>query len=192
MHLDETVADMFDFAHRQLDRVAPPEFRQNAFTTMKTYYAEHPLSFSFIVVQVIFASMPVLCFIAFALSVFFAFATAFLFMTLFWAGLAFCILIPVLLVTFGMALFTWGFAVAVFHLSRLAYTAWIPISAGNRGGLRESRPNYEKDYPSFCTLQPSGTQKDHLSPPAQDEQPGDKEEGLTHGAPGSDLNAPDR
>ncbi|KAH6850455.1 hypothetical protein B0I37DRAFT_444481 [Chaetomium sp. MPI-CAGE-AT-0009] len=171
MDFQKLLERLNDPQNRQADRVAPPNFWQDASTTMKAFYSEHPLRFSFILAQVIFASMPVLCFLAFALSVFFAFAAGFLFMSFFWVGLAFCILVPVLVVTFGMALVTWGFAVAGFRLGRLAYTAWTSNSTGSGRELGERRTNYDDDYPTLSS--PGGPPGAQRPFPKQGEKPGD-------------------
>lgn len=93
--------------------------------------------------------MPILCFVTFCLSVFFALATGLLFLTLFWVGLASCILIPVLIVTFCMASCTWGFTILALRLSRLAYRAFkTAFSIGSRE-FRGLRSRYETDFPNL-------------------------------------------
>ncbi|KAH6641336.1 hypothetical protein F5144DRAFT_485341 [Chaetomium tenue] len=141
--------DVLEFAHRQVDRLAPPNVRRDVWIRTKTFYAEQPLRFTFYLAQAFFASMPVVCFLTFGLFVLFALVAGFLFFTLFWVGLAFCVLVPVLVVTFCMASCTWGFGIAAFCLGRLAYGALKTAFVIGRREFRDLRVRYDAEYPAL-------------------------------------------
>lgn len=76
---------------------------------------------SFITTQLALSFLPLLLFIAFALStVAFSLAAAVIF-SLFWIGVAFMLLIPTLLVTSSIAVLVWGWAVGSFLIARWLY-----------------------------------------------------------------------
>ncbi|KAK4153039.1 hypothetical protein C8A00DRAFT_34222 [Chaetomidium leptoderma] len=111
-------AILLDFAQRQVDRVVSPESRQNTYSQTKQFAAARPLLFSLIVVQAIFSTMPVLFFISFVFSVIFVVSSISLLFTLFWASVALFVVVPVLVLTSSMALFSWAFGVATFGAGR--------------------------------------------------------------------------
>jgi hypothetical protein len=165
---------------------------------------------SFIVAQVIFAAMPVLLFFTCAFSALFALSCVFLLLSLFWTGLAVFILVPVLVLTSTIALFTWGFGVASFTFSRAAYNAMQTVTAA---ADKETRPPPRREPRLAPGAAPTATSDDRptgiLAPKAppsssspsswdkiddQDikqeaEGSTSKQEKPAHPAPGSDVDA---
>jgi hypothetical protein len=143
--------------------------------------------------------MPVLCCLTFSLSVFFAFAAGIFFLSLFWAGMAFCILAPVLIVTFFMALFAWGAMTVVVGLSHLA-------SAGFKSAFtiteREFHRRHPVDYPALPgpapppVANPGGPVLHKAKRPStakKEDKPSDNEkEPVPHSDAGSGIDAPER
>ncbi|EAQ86145.1 predicted protein [Chaetomium globosum CBS 148.51] len=143
------MADVLEFAHRQVNRLAPPNVRRDMWIRTQVVYAEQPLRFTFYLAQAFFASIPVLCFLTFGLFVFFTLITGVLFLTLFWVGLASCLLVPILVVTFCMASCTWGFGIALFRLGPLAYGALKTAFVIGRREFRDLRRRYDAEYPAL-------------------------------------------
>ncbi|KAH8652227.1 hypothetical protein BX600DRAFT_441123 [Xylariales sp. PMI_506] len=122
---------VLSYGQRQVDRIVSPQYRQRTYEAVAAFATERPLVFAFIVAQLLFSSLPLVLFASFAVSTcIFALISAVIF-SLFWIGVAMLFLVPALLVTFGVAVLTWLWAVATFIVGRWIYNA---IPAGIRGG----------------------------------------------------------
>lgn len=143
--------------------------------------------------------MPLLCSLAFSVSVFFAFATGIMFLGLFWAGMTLCILFPIFIVTSSIAFFTWVFFAVVVGLSRLTYRAFDYAFTITE---RDFRPRYPVDYPPLPNpappqlANPGGVVLHKAKRPStarKDERPSDSEkESVPPSDAGSSVDAPER
>lgn len=117
-----TAHDVLAFGQRQVDRAVLPETRQRAYEGVSAFAQEKPILFSLIATQVLFASLPILCFATFVLSLAgLAFASALLF-ALFWTGIAlFVFLVPALLLASAVSALVWAWAISAFLVTRWAY-----------------------------------------------------------------------
>ncbi|KAF7561523.1 hypothetical protein G7046_g2629 [Stylonectria norvegica] len=117
----ETATGVLSYAQRSLNRIVPPESRQQAYDSTSAFASARPILFSFIFSQFILSFLPLLTFAIFSVStVAFALGAAILF-SLFWIGVAFMLLVPTLLVTSSIAVLVWGWAVGSFVVARWLY-----------------------------------------------------------------------
>jgi hypothetical protein len=189
--LRSTAADLVDFAQRQVDRIAPKESRQKAYSRTKDFATARPLLFSFLVAQAVFSIMPVLFFLTFAFSVLFFAATASLLFSLFWTGIAVFVLVPILVMASSVALFTWAFGLATFSASRSAYGTFQQLTAA-RAPLRgdaDNRRHPVAPIASSASSSPASWTKVEGQDIKQDAGPKGKEKTPAHPDPGSDVDA---
>ncbi|KAL2166027.1 hypothetical protein VTG60DRAFT_3432 [Thermothelomyces hinnuleus] len=153
MSLGTVAASVLDFAQRQADRIMPPASREDAYAKTKEFATARPMLFSFILAQAVFSAFPILCFLAFVFSVLSVLSTGFLFATLFWIGIALLVLIPILVLTSGAALFTWAFGAASFIFGQWIYTV-----------LRDTAANFNEELGNH--QQDKEPARPRLAPPA--------------------------
>ncbi|KAL7784625.1 hypothetical protein V8C37DRAFT_344850 [Trichoderma ceciliae] len=104
----------YSYAHRSLDYIIPPSYRQRAYDATSTFASDQPILFSFAAFQVLFSLLPLLLFISFALSAFLLALFAALIFALFWIGVAGLFLIPTLFITSSLAVLCWASSVGSF------------------------------------------------------------------------------
>ncbi|KAK4041260.1 hypothetical protein C8A01DRAFT_14962, partial [Parachaetomium inaequale] len=150
----------------------------------------------FIVAQVIFSAMPVLFFFTCAFSALFALSCVFLLLSLFWTGLAVFVLVPVLVLTSTMALFTWGFGVASFSFSRSAYKAMQTVSTAADQQTRAPPRRETRLSPRAAPMATSSSSSPSLWDKIEDQDIKQEAEGSkgnqekpAHPAPGSGVDA---
>jgi hypothetical protein len=215
MPLGTVALDLLDFAQRQVDRIVPPASRQNAYNTVKEFATARPMLFvcsslasammpslttnpqqSFIVAQITFSTLPVLCFFTFVFSIVLAFSTVSLFIALFWVGVAFLLLVPILVLTSSVALFTWGFGAAGFILSRWSYNLlkvnidFGNIDFGNPHSQEDpDRPRLARPAASSSSLSGASWARVEAQEVKQDDESEGQSKEPAHPEPGSDLDA---
>ncbi|KAI0470788.1 hypothetical protein GGR56DRAFT_678086 [Xylariaceae sp. FL0804] len=138
---------MLAYGQRQVDRVVSPPTRQQAYDSTSAFASERPLLSSFIAVQVLFSSLPVLFFAGFVLSAAGLALCCALGFALFWLGVALLVLLPALCVAGGLAALAWLWALAAFLAGRWARDHLLPerlmrdggvgADAGGKNGLRD-------------------------------------------------------
>jgi hypothetical protein len=127
------------YAHRTLDRLAPPATRQKAYDDVAAFANARPVLFAFLLAQLLFAVLPAVLFTTFVVSTTAtAFAAAAVF-SLFWAALAFAVLVPALLLAALGGLLVWAWLVAAFLAARWVYLR-VPSAAG--AGAKDDAPRH--------------------------------------------------
>ena len=151
---------------------------------------------SLIVTQVIFSAMPVLFFLTCAFSALFALSCVFLLLSLFWTGLAVFVLVPVIVLTSTMALFTWGFGVASFSFSRSAYKAMQTVTIAADEETRAPPRRDSRFAARGAVMATSSSSSPSSWDKIEDQDIKQEAEGSTsrheepvHPAPGSDVDA---
>ncbi|KAI1312916.1 hypothetical protein F5Y03DRAFT_204111 [Xylaria venustula] len=142
--------DVLAYSQRQVDRVVNPSTRQKAWDSTAAFATQRPLLSLFIATQILLALIPTLIFATFVLGTLgLALASALAF-TLFWALVALLFLIPTLLLTSGIAVIVWTWAVGTYVAGRAVYTR-LPASmrqAVNPGGEKRiifNNQNFDLD-----------------------------------------------
>lgn len=139
-------------ARRQADRVVTPDSRQQAYDAIWSFAQEHPVLFvspfgphhpspwvlsplilfpptptqSFLVVQGLFSSLPLLLFGTFALGTIAVAALSALLFSLFWIGVAALVLGGTLFATSAFALLAWAWVVGAYLAARLVQRLVFP------------------------------------------------------------------
>lgn len=104
-----------------IDRVIPPQTRQQFFKNTQAFASDQPLLASFLATQLLLAALPLLLFISFTLATLGLSILAAAAFSIFWIGTALLVLVPTLLVTFSAGVFVWLWAVGTYVFCRLAY-----------------------------------------------------------------------
>ncbi|KAK6542420.1 hypothetical protein TWF694_006375 [Orbilia ellipsospora] len=101
--------------YSSLDRLASPEARQNAYDNTLKFGHQRPVLSSYIILQLLFALIPLLLFIGFTIcTVLFSVSVALCF-SFFWAGVAVVVLFWTILLTFTFASVSWLFLAGCFY-----------------------------------------------------------------------------
>lgn len=119
----------------QIDRIVPPQTRQQFFKNTQAFATEQPLAASFLTTQLLLAALPLLIFASFSLGTLAVSAIAAAAFSIFWIGTALLALAPTLFVTFSAGVFIWLWAVGTYIFCRTAYN----IGAYLRRETREPR-----------------------------------------------------
>ncbi|KAF4962275.1 hypothetical protein FSARC_9628 [Fusarium sarcochroum] len=128
------------YARNSVDRVVPPNSRQQAYDNAASFASSRPILFSFIVTQLLLSFLPLLIFLTFSLStVVFALGAAVVF-ALFWIGVALLVLVPTLLVTSSIAVLVWGWAIGSFAVARWLYNH-SPVGVQNGEVVKKENGN---------------------------------------------------
>ncbi|KAF6836199.1 hypothetical protein CMUS01_05501 [Colletotrichum musicola] len=137
----ENAAGVYAYGQRQMNRVVSFDTRQQAYGSIANLAQERPLLFAFLLSQLVFSSLPVILFSAFALSTAaFAVGAAVVF-ALFWIGIALLVLVPTLFFTCSVGILVWVWAAGSFLLAKWLYEM-SPVSA--RGVVEVDAPNGSK------------------------------------------------
>ncbi|KLU91465.1 hypothetical protein MAPG_09985 [Magnaporthiopsis poae ATCC 64411] len=173
----DTVSGLLAFAQRQLDRLISPQARCRIFDRVQAFAAARPLSFTFIVAQVLTSLLPIGLFLAFTISVLAVSMGAALLFSLFWLGVALLFLIPALFMTVSLGLLVFMWAVAA-RFAWYALPARIKASITAAGGAPRSSEEHqhkgrqngyrEAHYPSYAAAAAVGAAKDAGSGQAED------------------------
>ncbi|KAI9826646.1 MAG: hypothetical protein M1832_006242 [Thelocarpon impressellum] len=104
-----------------VDRIAPPETRQQVWSKLQNFAAEQPILASFLFVQAALAAIPVLLFGSFALATLVVSLLAAVAFSLFWIGAAALVLVPTLFVAFSAGVCLWLWAIGNYIALRFTY-----------------------------------------------------------------------
>ncbi|EPS35410.1 hypothetical protein H072_11237 [Dactylellina haptotyla CBS 200.50] len=102
-----------------LDKIAAPETRRRAYSAVFRFCYHRPVLSSFLAVQVLFALLPLICFIGFSICAILFFTSLALGISVFWVGIAAVILFWTLVITFTLAATTWLYL--AFCLTTIRY-----------------------------------------------------------------------
>jgi len=119
----QVASDVFARAQRLLDSVVTPETRKQFYNNISAFANEHPLLATFIAFQLLLSFTPLALFAAFVTGTVLVSIIAALAFSLFWIGIAFLVLIPVLFITVPIGVFLWLSATSSFLVARWIYNA---------------------------------------------------------------------
>ncbi|KAI0977284.1 hypothetical protein F4678DRAFT_8326 [Xylaria arbuscula] len=130
MSTDDTVTakakararDVLVYSQRQVDRVVDPSTRQKVWDSTTAFATQRPLLSLFIATQILLALAPTLIFATFILGILALALVSAIAFTLFWALVALLFLIPTLLLSSGIAVIFWTWAVGTYVAGRAVYT----------------------------------------------------------------------
>ncbi|RDA85246.1 hypothetical protein CP532_2349 [Ophiocordyceps camponoti-leonardi (nom. inval.)] len=124
----------FNLVQSFLDSVVSPESRRRAYDYGSSVASSRPILFSLVVSQLVFFSLPLLLFVAFAsATVAFAVGAAILFV-LFWVAFALLLLLPALIVASSVALLAWAWALSSFFVVRWVFLLAVATKHDAAGG----------------------------------------------------------
>ncbi|KAF3903850.1 hypothetical protein ABW20_dc0101247 [Dactylellina cionopaga] len=122
-----------------LDRIASPQIRQQIYNTVFRFCYQRPVLSSFLAIQVIFAVLPLICFIGFTTCAVLFFTAIALGVSVFWVGIAAVILFWTLVITFTLAATAW-----LYLAFCLASIRWL----GRVTGYIETPPDQRSKQPT--------------------------------------------
>ncbi|KAK6522343.1 hypothetical protein TWF281_002909 [Arthrobotrys megalospora] len=99
--------NIMSFILSTLDRIASPETRKRAYNAVFRFCYQRPVLSSFLGVQLLFAFVPLLCFIGFSVSAILCLSALAFGVGLFWVLVAGVVLFWALVITFTLAAGTW-------------------------------------------------------------------------------------
>ncbi|KAK6342158.1 hypothetical protein TWF730_001637 [Orbilia blumenaviensis] len=106
--------NIMSFVLSTMDKVAPPQARQRAYNAVFRFCYQRPVLSSFLGVQLLFAFVPLLCFIGFSVSAILLLSALALGVGLFWVLVAGVVLFWALVITFTLAAATWVYLAFCF------------------------------------------------------------------------------
>ncbi|KAF3181827.1 hypothetical protein EYR41_007546 [Orbilia oligospora] len=142
--------NIMSFVLSTLDRIASPETRQRAYNTVFRFCYQRPILSSFLGVQLLFAFVPLLCFIGFSVSAILFLSALALGAGLFWVLVAGVVLFWALVITFTLAAATWVYLAVCFVSIRKVGRATGYIETP---GSQRSRPTKTSTSTSSSSLQ---------------------------------------
>ncbi|RDA90970.1 hypothetical protein CP533_3094 [Ophiocordyceps camponoti-saundersi (nom. inval.)] len=126
----------FNLVQTCLDFVVAPQSRRRVYEYASSIASSRPILFSLVVSQLVFFSLPLLLFVAFACAtVAFAVGAAVLFV-LFWVAFALLLLLPALIVASSIALLAWAWALSSFFVVRWVFLLAVATKHDAAGGVK--------------------------------------------------------
>ncbi|KAK6502606.1 hypothetical protein TWF506_003186 [Arthrobotrys conoides] len=136
--------NIISFILSTLDRfVASPETREKVYNAVFRFCYQRPILSSFLGVQVIFAFVPLVCFVGFSVAAGLVVSALALGVGVFWVLVAGVVLFWALVITFTLAAATWVYlAVCFVTVRRIGRaTGYIETPGGQRGGSANKGSN---------------------------------------------------
>ncbi|EPE31805.1 hypothetical protein GLAREA_11887 [Glarea lozoyensis ATCC 20868] len=115
------VEKIYDTTIALANRVVSPETRAKSWENVSGFARENPLVFSFLALQILASTFPILLFLAFCAGAIAVAAISAVLFTLFWIGVALLVLLPTLFVTISLGCFAWAWALVSFVVARYVY-----------------------------------------------------------------------
>ncbi|KAK6330676.1 hypothetical protein TWF718_002873 [Orbilia javanica] len=135
-HYFPDTQNIMSFILSTMDKIASPETRQRAYNTVFRFCYQRPILSSFLGVQLLFAFVPLLCFIGFSVSTILFLSALALGFGLFWVLVAGVVLFWALVITFTLAAATWAYLAVCFVTIRKIgrATGYLETPAGPKSG----------------------------------------------------------
>ncbi|KAK6496119.1 hypothetical protein TWF481_002142 [Arthrobotrys musiformis] len=136
--------NIMSFLLSTADRIASPETRQRAYNTVFRFCYQRPILSSFLGVQLLFAFVPLLCFIGFSVSAILFLSALALGVGLFWVLVAGVVLFWALVITFTLAAATWLYLAVCFVAIRRVgrATGYLETPGVQKGGSSTKTPGF--------------------------------------------------
>ncbi|KAI9886756.1 MAG: hypothetical protein M1823_001465 [Watsoniomyces obsoletus] len=117
----QKVSSLMERLQGVVDRIVPPETRQQLLNSCNTFTNEQPLLATFLAIQIALSIIPLLLFITFTLVTLLLVIVAAIGISVFWIGAALLILIPTLFAALSFGLLVWIWVVGTYLFGRFIY-----------------------------------------------------------------------
>lgn len=116
----EKASSLMGRVQELVDRVIPPDARQEFVKNSRAFARQQPLLASFLAVQIVLSALPLLLFVSFSVATLLVVLVTAVAFAGFWIGAALLVLVPTLFTVFFAGLFLWAWAVGTYVFFRLA------------------------------------------------------------------------